>query len=109
MTRSPAEFQPEIEASRETLARDVAALRGRATPRRLLGDVVETTRVQGRRAGARVVEAAREPPLQLAVIGAILAGAGAWLLARLIANRRRPRTLPERIKTAIRARVPWVD
>jgi hypothetical protein len=71
--------------------------------------VVETTRVQGRRAGRRVVQAAREPPLQLAVIGAILAGAGAWLLARLIAERRRPKTLPERIRAAIVERVPWID
>ena len=106
-TRSPTELEPGIAASREALARDVAALRARATPWRLLNDAVETARTQGRRTGARVLRTASSPPFQMAVVGAVLAGVGAWLLARLIASRRRPRTLPERIRAAITERVPW--
>ena len=107
MTRSPAELEPGIEASRQALARDVAALRERATPRRLLNDAVETARSRGRRAGARALRTASSRPFQLSLGGAILAGVGAWLLARLIASRRKPKTLPERIRAAILERAPW--
>ena len=100
MTRSPAELEPEIEASRQALARDVAALKERAAPRRLMGDAVEKARDQGRRAGARLLRTASSPPFQVAVVGAILAGVAAWLLAR----RRKARTLAERLNAVILAR-----
>jgi hypothetical protein len=105
--RSPDELEPGIEASRQALARDVAALRERAAPRRLFNDAVETARIQGRRAGARALRTANSRPFQLSLVGAILAGVGAYFLVRLIASRRRPRTLPERIKAAILDRAPW--
>jgi hypothetical protein len=107
MTRTPAELEPGIEASRQALARDVAALRGRTTPRRLLDDAVATARIQGRRTGAQVLKTANSRPFQLSLVGAVLAGVGAWLLVRLIASRRRPKTLPERIKAATWDRTPW--
>lgn len=107
MNRTPAELEPGIEASRQALARDVAALRERTTPRRLLDEAVATARIHGRRTGAQVLRTTSSPPFLMAVIGAALAGVGAWLTVRLIASRRRPKTLPERIKAATWDRTPW--
>lgn len=92
MMRSPAELEPGIEASRQALARDVAALREKATPRRMVGDAVETVRLRGREAGERLIRTAGANPVWVSVIGSgILAGAGVgiWLLVRSRAAARR--------------------
>lgn len=92
MMRSPEDLEPGIEASRQALARDVAALRERATPRRLMGDAVETVRLRGRQAGDRLIRTAGSNPVWVSVIGSgILAGAGVgiWLLVRSRAAARR--------------------
>jgi hypothetical protein len=101
MTRSPTELEPEVEASRRALARDVGALKQRATPRRMLGDAMDTVRTRGRNAGRQVLRTARSEPVWLSVVGGVIAaGGGAYLIAQLVASRRRPRTLPEHIRAA---------
>lgn len=105
-TRSPAELEPEIEASRRALARDVGALKEKATPRQMLSDAVTTVRTRGREASRRALRTASSNPVWLAVIGGVIvAGGGAFLLARLLAAHRRPKSLPERISAAIAARL----
>jgi Protein of unknown function (DUF3618) len=105
-TRSPAELEPEIEASRQALARDVGALKEKAAPRQMLSDAAATVGARGREAGRRALRTASSNPVWLSVIGGgIVAGVGAFLLARLLAARRRPKSLPERITAAIAARV----
>ena len=101
MTRSPSELEPEIEASRQALARNVGALREKAAPRRMLSDAVDTVRSRGRDAGRQVLRTARSEPVWLSVVGGVIAaGGGAYLIAQLVANRRRPKTLPEHIRAA---------
>lgn len=92
-TRSPAELEPEIEASRQALADDVAALKQRAAPRRLMRDAVVTVRARGRRFGRRVLRSASSDRIWLPVIGGlVVAGAGAFMISQLVASRRPPRT-----------------
>ena len=81
MSKSPAELEGEIAASRETLARDLDALKDKAAPRRLAGDAVRRAAERTRRAGRDLLGRARSNPLPLAVAGGAIAGA-AWLLTR---------------------------
>jgi Protein of unknown function (DUF3618) len=107
-TRSPAELEPEIEASRQALARDVGALKEKVAPRQMLSDALTTVGARGREAGRRALRTASSNPVWLSVIGGGIvaaAGGGAFLLVRLLAARRRPKSLPERITAAIAARV----
>jgi len=104
MIRSPDELEPGIEASRQALARDVAALRERATPRRLMGDAVETVRLRGREAGDRLIRTAGSNPVWVSVIGGgILAGAGLgiWLLVRNRAAAARSDTVGANLARAV--------
>lgn len=92
-TRSPAELEPEIEASRQALAGDVAALKARATPRRMMGDAAVRVRARSRRIGRRLLKSASSDRIWLPVIGGlVVAGAGAFLISELVASRRQPRT-----------------
>lgn len=89
MTRSPTELEPEIEASRQALAADVAALKERAAPRRLMGDAVEKARERGRQAGARLLKTATSDAVWASVIGGgIIAGVTLMLVRRRRAARR---------------------
>jgi hypothetical protein len=105
-TRSPAELEPGIEASRQALARDVRALKEKAAPRQMLNDAVATVGARSREAGRRALRTASSNPVWLSVIGGlVVAGGGAFLLVRLLAARRRPKSLPQRITAAISTRL----
>jgi hypothetical protein len=105
-TRSPAELESEIAASRRALARDVGALKQKAAPRQMLNDAVASVGARGREAGRRALEVASDNRLWLSVIGGVIAAGGAaFLLVRLLEARRRPRTLPQRISAAISTRL----
>ena len=72
----------------------------------MLSDALTTVGARGREAGRRALRTASANPVWLSVIGGgIVAGGVAFLLARLLAARRRPKTLPERISAAIAALV----
>jgi hypothetical protein len=105
-TRSPAELESQVEASRRALAQNMGALKDKAAPRQMLSDAVTTVRTRGREAGRRAIRTARENRVWLSVIGGlIVAGGGAYLLVQLLAERRRPRTLRERVGAAISSRL----
>ena len=78
MNRSPSELEAEIAASRETLARDLDALKDKAAPRRLAGEAARTAAARTRAAGRTLLSRAKSNPLPVALIGGAVAGA-AWL------------------------------
>jgi len=77
MTKTAAEAEREVEASRGELDRTVEALKDRMTPGQLFDEAMRTMSDSGNLVLAKLADQAKANPLPLAVIGAGVA----WLLA----------------------------
>jgi hypothetical protein len=77
MTRSAAEVEAEVEASRDELDRDVEALRQKMTPGQLFDEATRTMGGAGQQVASKFLEQAKENPMPLAVMGLGLA----WLMS----------------------------
>lgn len=77
MNRSSEEVEADVEASRNELDRDVAALKEKMTPGQLLDEAREMMGAGGRQVASKFVDQAKQNPMPLAVMGLGLA----WLMA----------------------------
>ena len=76
MTKTSAEIELEVEATRGNLDRTVEALKGKMSPGQLVDEVSTLMGSGGRQVLSRLGEQARENPMPLAVMGVGLA----WLM-----------------------------
>jgi hypothetical protein len=76
MTRSAAEVEAEVEASRDELDRNVEALKSKMTPGQLFDEATRTMGGAGQQVASKFIEQAKENPMPLAVMGLGLA----WLM-----------------------------
>lgn len=92
MTRSAAELEREVEASRGKLDRTVDALKDKMTPGQLFDEATHAMGGAGQHVLAKFVEQAKENPMPLAVMGVGLA----WLMTS--SNKPKPGPFPANLR-----------